>query len=57
MMALFREFNQSKNTVTILYKGEPLTPEMSVESPTELLDGLTNALEIAYQKIRDAGLE
>ncbi len=56
-MALFREFDQNAGTVQLLYKGWPITPKMNVNDPKELLDGLTQALEQAYQKIRDAKLD
>ena len=56
-MAIFRQFDESKGTVILTYKGEPITPEMKVDDPKQLLEGLSAALERAYQKIRDAGLD
>ena len=56
-MAIFRQLDESKGTVVLTYKGDPITPEMKVDDPKQLLEGLSTALEKAYQKIRDAGLE
>ena len=56
-MALFREFDQSAGTVQLLHKGWPITPKMKVDDPKELLEGLCQALEVAYQKLHDANLD
>ena len=56
-MAIFRETNEADGTVQLLYKGWPITPKMKRDDPKELLEGLSEAVELAYQKIRDAGIE
>lgn len=56
-MAIVREFDQAKGTVVLMYKGQPLTPELSVNDPKQLLEALSAVIEKAYQKLRDAGLE
>jgi hypothetical protein len=56
-MAIFRTFHEAKGTVVLTYKGEPITPELKVNDPKQLLEGLSAALERAYQKIRDSGIE
>jgi hypothetical protein len=55
-MALYRHIDQDKRTAYITYKGEQITPEFRIDDAKEVLDVLTNALERAYQKIRDAGV-
>jgi hypothetical protein len=55
-MAINRQFDQTANTVQVTYKGWPITPKMKLDDPKQLLDGLSQALEVAYQKIRDANL-
>jgi hypothetical protein len=56
-MALSQDFDQSAGTVQFLHKGWPITPKMKLDDPKELLDGLTQALEVAYQKLHDANLD
>jgi hypothetical protein len=56
-MAINREFDQNANTVQLTYKGWPITPKMRLDDPKQLLDGMSQALELAYQKIRDARIE
>jgi hypothetical protein len=56
-MAIFRQFDKEKGTVMLLYKGEPLTPEMKIDDAKQLLDVLSGVIEQAYQKLRDAGLD
>ena len=56
-MALYRHIDQDKRTAHFTYKGEPITPEFKIDDPKEIFDVLSNALERAYQKIRDAGIE
>ncbi|MGA2897334.1 MAG: hypothetical protein ABSE27_07040 [Acidobacteriaceae bacterium] len=56
-MAIFRATDEDDNTVQMLYKGLPLTPKMKKDDPHALLEGLSQALEVAYQKIRDAGID
>ena len=55
-MALFRQFDKDDNTVQLLYKGEPVTPKMKVDDPEALLEGLSDALNTAYNKLRDANV-
>ena len=43
--------------MVILYKGEPITPELDVNDPKQLLDVLSLVIDTAYQKLRDAGLD
>ena len=57
LMALFRQFDEKDQTVQFLHKGWPVTPKMKMGDPTELLEGLGQALELAYQKLRDAGAD
>ena len=56
-MAIFRDFNEDRRTVVIRYKGEPITPELDVNDPKQLLDVLSLVIDNAYQKLRDAGLD
>jgi len=56
-LALFRRFDKENGTVEFLYKGNPITPKMKIDDPAALLDGLTKSLEVAYLKLRDAGIE
>ena len=55
-MAIYREFDEAKGTVVLLYKGQPITPELKVNDPKQLLEVLSNVIEKAYQKLRDAGI-
>jgi hypothetical protein len=55
-MAIFREFDEAKGTVTLLYEGNPITPPINVKDPTQILDVLSAVIEKAYQKLRDAKL-
>jgi hypothetical protein len=52
-VALFRQFDEADNTVQFLYKGEPITQKMKVDDPKALLEGLSDALNTAYNKLRD----
>jgi len=52
-MAISREFSEAEGTVQCFYENWPITPKMKVNDPKELLDGFSQALEAAYQKIRD----
>jgi hypothetical protein len=56
-MAIARQFDKDKGTVVLLYKGEPLTPEIKVDDAKQLLDVLSGVIERAYQKLRDAGVD
>lgn len=56
-MSLFREFDQKDGTVQFLYKGQPVTPKMKTDDPSALLEGLGNALNAAYNRLRDAGVD
>ena len=56
-MAIIREFDKDQGTVQLLYKGWPITPHMKVDDSKQLLDGLSQAVEVAYQKLRDAGID
>jgi hypothetical protein len=56
-MAIFRQIDKDKGTALLTYKGEPITPEFKLDDPKEIFDVLSNAIEKAYQKIRDAGIE
>ncbi len=56
-MAIVRQFDDKKGTIVLMYKGIPLTPELNVNDPKQLLEVLSQVIEQAYQKIRDAGLE
>ncbi len=56
-MAIFREFDEKNGTVQLLHKGWPITPKMKVDDPKALLDALSNAINEAYNKLRDAGVE
>jgi hypothetical protein len=57
MAILFMTIDEEDDTVQLHYKGQPLTPKMKRDSPTELLEGLTDAVEAAYRKLREAGVE
>ena len=56
-MAITREFDDTKGTVMLFYKGEPLTPELDLNDPKQILDVLSAVIEEAYRKIRAAGLD
>jgi hypothetical protein len=56
-MAVTRVFDEAQRTVQLLYKGWPITPHMKMDSPEELLNELSVALEVAYRKIRDAKID
>jgi hypothetical protein len=56
-MALFRQFDASDDTVQFLHRGCPVTPKMKKDNPEQLLEGLGQALNDAYNKLRDAGIE
>ena len=56
-MAITREFDDTKGTVMLFYKGEPLTPELDVNDPKQILDVLSALIEKAYRKLRDAGID
>lgn len=56
-MAVTRLYDEAQHTVQLLYKGWPITPHMKMDNPEELLKGLSQAVEVAYQKIRDAKID
>jgi hypothetical protein len=56
-MAIFREFDEKKGTVTLLYKNNPITPPIDVNDPKQILDVLSQVIEKASQKLQDAELE
>ncbi len=56
-MALTREFDKDSGTVQLMSKGWPITPKMKMDDPAALLHGLSQALETAYIRLRDGGLE
>jgi hypothetical protein len=56
-MAIVREFDESNSTVIFLYRGQPITPEINTKDPEQILAVLSLALEKAYQKLRDAGID
>jgi hypothetical protein len=56
-MAIFREFDVPRGTVTLLHKGSPITAPLDVNDPKRILDALSEVIEKAYQKLRDAGLD
>jgi hypothetical protein len=55
-MAIMRIFDVEKGTVSLTYKGEPISPEIDVNDPKQLLDVLTVIIDNAYNKLRDAKL-
>jgi hypothetical protein len=55
-MPFYRSFNQNDGTVQLLYEGLPITSKMKVNDAGQLLEGLSQALAEAYQKLRDANL-
>ena len=57
MAILFTTIDEGDDTVQLHYNGVALTPKMKRDSPAELLEGLTDAVEVAYRKLRDAGVE
>jgi hypothetical protein len=56
-LALFREFDQNLGTIQMLYKGSPITSKMKTDDPKALIDGFSETLEVAYQKLRDNNVE
>ena len=55
-MSIQRHFDQAKNTVVLTYAGNPITPELNMNDPKQLLEVLSNVINDAYNKLRDAGL-
>lgn len=55
-MAIARIIDETRGTVVLTYKGVPLTPEMDLNDPKQLLDTLSTVINNAYNKLRDAGL-
>jgi hypothetical protein len=55
-MAIARIVDETKGTVVLTYAGDPITPEMNVRDPNQILDVLTAVINSAYNKLRDAGL-
>ena len=53
-MAVYREFDENQGTVQLFYSGAEITPKMRWGDPNQLLKHLSKALELAYQKLRDA---
>jgi hypothetical protein len=56
-MSIVREFNEKKGTVVLMYKGNPLTPELDLKDPKQLFEVLSAVIDDAYNKIRDAGIK
>ena len=56
-MSIARQFDQNKGTVVLTYGGKPLTPELKIDDPKQLLDELSKVIDDAYNKLRDAGIE
>ena len=56
-MPIFRQFDETNETVVLTYAGRPLTPELKIDDPKQILDVLSEVIDTAYQKLRDAGLE
>jgi hypothetical protein len=54
-MAIMR-VTSDKGLVVLTYAGEPITPEMDVNDPKQILDVLTVVIDDAYNKLRDAKL-
>jgi hypothetical protein len=55
-MAIWRQIDPVKNTAVLLYKNEPITPELNLNDPKQLWDVLTKVIEASFIKMRDAGL-
>jgi hypothetical protein len=55
-MAIMREFDEKTGTVVLKYGGQPITPELNPNDPKQILEVLTEVINNAYNKMRDAGL-
>ncbi|HZW94483.1 MAG TPA: hypothetical protein VFF64_16150 [Candidatus Eremiobacteraceae bacterium] len=55
-MSIFKQFDNSKGTVVLTYGGKPLTPDLKINDPKQLLDELSKVIDDAYNELRDAGL-
>jgi len=56
-MSIFREIDKDKGTAVLLYKGKPLTPVLSLSDPKQLFEVLSEVINDAYNKLRDAGVD
>lgn len=54
-MAIMR-VPSDKGTVVLTYAREPITPEMDLNKPKQILDVLSVVIDDAYNKLRDAKL-
>jgi hypothetical protein len=55
-MSISRVFDKEKGTVVLTYGGKPLTPELNLNDPKQLFEVLSEVINSAYNKLRDAGL-
>jgi hypothetical protein len=56
-MSIHRLVDKEKGTAVLLYKGNPLTPELNSNDPKQLFEVLSQVINDAYNKLRDAGIE
>ena len=56
-MSIFREIDKHKGTAVLLYKGKPLTPVLNLRDPEQVFEVLSQVINDAYNKLRDAGVE
>lgn len=55
-MSVQRHFDQANQTVVLTYAGNPITPELPLNDPKQILDALSAVIDNAYNKLRDARL-
>jgi hypothetical protein len=52
-MSIARITDSIKGTLILTYAGNPITPEMNLNEPEKVIETLTEALNHAYNKLRD----
>ena len=55
-MSIVRAFDETTNTVTLMYNGEPLAHPLNLSDSRQILDTLFVLLDNAFDKLRDAGI-
>ena len=55
-MSIVRAIDETANTVTLTYNGEPLAPPLNLNDSRQIVDTLSVLLDNAFDKLRDAGI-
>jgi hypothetical protein len=55
-MSIQRVFDEKEGTVVLTYEGNPITPALNVNDPKRILDVLSEVINRAFNKLRDAKL-